>query len=1001
MSTFVRVFDWVLQASWQASFLVLLILLVQWVFRARMSAAWRFGLWWLLVVRLVLPVSPPSPFSLFNVTGNRAEVSVERIIRLPGSSVPQIATPTGTLVGAGNVTSPRTTVDESAPSGDLSARQTASQPKKNFPIKFVLLAVWLLGGLVLGLRLTWRNLRFSRLLRRFAEIDDLGVNGVLSECKREMTVRTRLALIETPMVKGPSLFGLFRPKLLFPFNMLQTFNQEELRHIFLHELAHLKRRDLAVNWMMSAFCILHWFNPLIWLASRSMNVDRELACDELVLNRTVGKSISYGETMLKLLEGFEDSKAVPQVIGILENRDQMERRIRMIAEHQTTKKWPVLAILSFVGLALTSLTDAQQTEPTEKSSPPTKQGIVLREVWSEAGKIDGRISPDGRYFAFMASDGNLVVRDLEKHENRKLTENASWDDPLQFAASPVFSPDSQEVAYMWFCGDDGGELRITTLEGTSLKHKVLIKGRARFGISPLDWSPDGKKILATQIESFDDGNRESSLVMVGGEDGEIKVLKSGRLRDARFSPSGRFVAYHSRASSEDRKDDIFLFDLRDGKERRLIQHPAVDHFAAWAPSGSRLLFLSDRRGDTMDLFSVEVTPDGTAGTVQLVKPDLGAAKCLGMTKAGSFFYAASSSSVDLFSAELELSSGKMLSTPALLPKSRFGQNSRPAWSPAGTQLAYYSWRESRILCVIDWETRNERVYPLTPPAYSVKAALAIKWTLDGKTIGFRANQPDGDQGLFSVDLMSGKVSNVALDRLKGMVAFGRPLSASSPDGRSFQYIRGENMDDEDKLFVVVRKSIETGKEEDFKIPNPPGHRITGFLPITVDYDGKKAIVVRKNTEGRDVAVLHDFETSRDSELMSSDQTLEFRISPDGSRAFGIVWKKEKEQSIRGFTIEDNPPRQSFEVEVDSPNQTKLLSWTPDSRYMLFLKTVEGPNGALEELWTLDRDSGEMKKTELAMKNLSNVAIRPNGNQIVLEVTERDRTSIWAMENLQL
>lgn len=995
MSILTRVFDKLLQISWQASFLVLLILIVQWAFGTRLSAAWRFRLWWLLLIRLMLPISPPSPFSLFNVTGNRAEVTVERIIHLPRSTIIQNFRSTEASGELADINNSRNSAVESASSGVASTPAGSVPTRSVFPGKSVLLSVWLLGGLVLGMRLVWKDLRFGRLLRRFPLIEDPAVNRILSNCKNAMSIRTPLRLIETPAVKSPCLFGLFRPQLLFPFNMLDTFTPEELRHVFLHEMAHLKRNDLAVNWLMSVFCIVHWFNPLIWIAARRMSMDRELASDELVLNRTVAENQSYGETMLKLLEGFSDSKTVPQVIGILENRDQMERRITMIAEHQSAKKWPALAVLALVGLTLTALTDAQTK--TDKNTEPSKPGIVLREVWSLSGKINGRISPDGRYLCYIESaSGNLVVRDLKAGETRRLTDNASWDDPLQFAANPVFSPDSQRVAYMWFHGESG-ELRMVSLEG-SREPRVVNTG-TDYTLSPLDWSPDGTKIVATQVSSSDEGLRESKLVLVDLKDGAIRVLKPGRIRYARFSPDGRYIAYHSRASSDDRNPDIFLFDLKNATERHLIQHPAVDRVADWARDGLRLLFQSDRRGDETDLFSIEVTSDESTEEVKLVKPDLGDVSCLGMTKEGSFFYAASSSSVDLFTVDLDLSSGELLSAAVLLPESRFGKNFNPRWSPDGTRLAYYSWRESRVVCVIDWETQTERVYPLTPPAYSVKAALPIKWTLDGMSIGFRANQSDGNQGLFSVDLASGNVSTLAMDGEGGIAAFGQTLAASSGDGRSFQYIRGEEIDDDTKSLMVVKRSINTGAEEILTIPNPPGHRITGFLPITVDSNGERAIVVRKNSEEQNQAVMHDLETKRDFDFLSSEHDLSFRISPDGSSALGLIWKNENEQSVRGFAIEDDGPKRIFEA--DLPNQMEQVSWTPDSRYMLFLKSVENEDGPVKELWTLAGDTGEMKKTELSMKELSDIAVRPNGNQVVLEVTEKDRTSVWAMENLGL
>src|ERR1035438_1189499 len=60
-------FSWVLQTSWQAGVLVLLVLIVQMLFRNKLSPAWRYGLWLLIVVRLMMPTAPQSDLSIFNV----------------------------------------------------------------------------------------------------------------------------------------------------------------------------------------------------------------------------------------------------------------------------------------------------------------------------------------------------------------------------------------------------------------------------------------------------------------------------------------------------------------------------------------------------------------------------------------------------------------------------------------------------------------------------------------------------------------------------------------------------------------------------------------------------------------------------------------------------------------------------------------------------------------------------------------------------------------------
>ena len=78
-------FDWVLQTTWQAAVLAVLILVAQWLFRHRLSAGWRYGLWLLLVVRLLMPASPPASFSVFNFA--KVEVPLTATERHPEAPI--------------------------------------------------------------------------------------------------------------------------------------------------------------------------------------------------------------------------------------------------------------------------------------------------------------------------------------------------------------------------------------------------------------------------------------------------------------------------------------------------------------------------------------------------------------------------------------------------------------------------------------------------------------------------------------------------------------------------------------------------------------------------------------------------------------------------------------------------------------------------------------------------------------------------------------------------
>jgi len=381
-------FHWLVRASWQASVLVILVLGVQGLFRQRLTARWRHGLWWLVLARLLLPIFPESGFSLFN--GNRLAISgIKQITArygiqvLPGEE--ETSQPNRQSRGPGRNFERATLAGEKSDefnsgkskpepairggSGLLRQPSTRYAPPATYAFRPFLQVLWLVGVFVLAARIAWQNYRFWRELRRQPLVNNPSMLQVLADCQQAMSTPAPVLLMETNAVKSPALYGFVRRRLLLPANLVQAFTLEELRYVFLHELAHLKRRDMGMNWLMTLALIMHWFNPLIWLAFRRMSADRELACDELVLSRTQAEETqAYGQTIIKLLESFVRPVALPGLVGILEEKTQMERRISMIAQFKKTNRAPILAIVLLASLGLLTLTDAQNQPEARKSS---------------------------------------------------------------------------------------------------------------------------------------------------------------------------------------------------------------------------------------------------------------------------------------------------------------------------------------------------------------------------------------------------------------------------------------------------------------------------------------------------------------------------------------------------------------------------------------------------------------------------------------------------------
>jgi beta-lactamase regulating signal transducer with metallopeptidase domain len=365
-------FDRVVAGTLLASILGLLVVAIQTLIGRRLGPAWRHALWLIVLLRLIVPIFPESRFSLFNaprwLQGTPkpepgVKVRLFDAVQVPPRERLEYETSTGDFP----LPAPAATAPLSRPR--LTLRQTCG-------------LLWLSGSLALLVRLAigsaWLRIR----LARNQLLLDPTVVRLLSEARWRMRTFWNPRPIETSCVDSPGLFGILRPRILLPPNIAQQLSETELRHIFLHELAHLKRGDLWVNLLMSIVHVLHWFNPLVWFILRRMRLERELACDALVLRATpADETHVYGETILKLLDRITPRPALTAVVGILEEKQSAASRLQQIAQFESNKTpsrllgVALLSLLALVGLSNAQTQkrafDAVSPGPPD-SDPPTR-----------------------------------------------------------------------------------------------------------------------------------------------------------------------------------------------------------------------------------------------------------------------------------------------------------------------------------------------------------------------------------------------------------------------------------------------------------------------------------------------------------------------------------------------------------------------------------------------------------------------------------------------------
>ena len=154
--------------------------------------------------------------------------------------------------------------------------------------------------------------------------------ALLPQLTDRLGLRRRVTVLQTSERMMPMAWGILRANVLLPAESAD-WSARRMSVVLLHELAHVKRRDAAAQWIAQLARALYWFNPLAWLATRQLAVERERACDDLVLSQGARAS-DYAEELLSVATGFI-APALPCAAGLAMARSsKLEGRLRAILD---------------------------------------------------------------------------------------------------------------------------------------------------------------------------------------------------------------------------------------------------------------------------------------------------------------------------------------------------------------------------------------------------------------------------------------------------------------------------------------------------------------------------------------------------------------------------------------------------------------------------------------------------------------------------------------------
>ena len=339
-----------LQMSFLGTVIILLIVVLRAVLINRLPKKTFLILWWIALIRLLVP------FSIKSVT------SIYSLLQSIYSDINPVRTAQTTtfLPIHGNMP-------------EIANGLSEAMVQRTESIS-ILSVIWLVGLLLcfgffaVSYIKCYREFRFSLPVE----------NDILEAWKEKHPLKRSLSIRQTETIAAPLSYGVIRPVILMPKNT-EWKNIYQLRYVLEHEYVHIRRLDMLTKLIMIAAVCIHWFNPLVWVMYILFNRDLELSCDETVVRR-FGMDIKsvYATALISM----EEKKSGLTPLCNSFSKNAIEERIRAIMKIKKTSKFAVMISAVLVigvtgGFATSASSLEKKTETAQENGETT---VALNEV---------------------------------------------------------------------------------------------------------------------------------------------------------------------------------------------------------------------------------------------------------------------------------------------------------------------------------------------------------------------------------------------------------------------------------------------------------------------------------------------------------------------------------------------------------------------------------------------------------------------------------------------
>ena len=333
------------------------ILLFRFIFKNRISSKLQYLMWWLLILRLLMPVTPDIGLH-FNLQD----------MLLKQAHQAELPTPAPVLdVAPASVPNTQSSYESVTPAVQPDTDVAPSQhvnPAKSTDWYSIVFVVWLLGAIGFLGWLIFVKLRYYESLQHLMAGGPREVYELYDRCCKELGVKPLpLWIVNKSMSPGIAFFG--EPVLLVPLSLCG--NESRLRFALLHELTHKKRGDHYMTLLLNILRAVYWFDPVVHFAFSELRSDMESACDSDVL-AYIGHEQKRGYLTV-ILDMF--SYDTEPILGMSQIRSKRMAKRRMkgaFMKSRTSPAFRAITLCIALIMSLCCFTTACQSAP-EKDTP--------------------------------------------------------------------------------------------------------------------------------------------------------------------------------------------------------------------------------------------------------------------------------------------------------------------------------------------------------------------------------------------------------------------------------------------------------------------------------------------------------------------------------------------------------------------------------------------------------------------------------------------------------